>query len=39
MSIMQVVDIEGDRTVDQVWSNVQSIMEGFLANDVWTANA
>jgi UMP-CMP kinase len=38
-SIMQVVDIEGDRTVDQVWSNVQSIMEGFLANDVWTANA
>lgn len=36
---LQVEDIQGDRPIDEVWTDTQSVMNKLLANDVWTANA
>lgn len=36
---LQVQDIKGDQSIDQVWQDTQHIMNEWLANDVWTANA
>mmetsp|Transcript_13249 Transcript_13249/g.20199 ORF Transcript_13249/g.20199 Transcript_13249/m.20199 type:complete len:229 (+) Transcript_13249:169-855(+) len=36
---LQVEDIKGDRTIDEVWTDTQSVMNKMLANDVWTVNA
>jgi UMP-CMP kinase len=35
----QVLDLKGDQTIEQVWSDTQATMNSVLANDVWTANA
>lgn len=36
---MQVEDIQGDRTIEEVWDDTQEVINKMLANDVWTANA
>jgi len=36
---MQVEDIKGDRTIEEVWNDTQNVINKMLANDVWTANA
>ena len=36
---LQVCDIKGDQTIDEVWQDTQAVLNGFIANDVWTANA
>lgn len=35
----QVIDLKGDQTIEEVWSDTQATMNSVLANDVWTANA
>jgi adenylate kinase family enzyme len=36
---LQVHDIRGDLSIEQVWDTVQDTVQQFMANDVWTANA
>ena len=36
---LQVHDIRGDLSIEQVWDTVQQTVQQFLANDIWTANA
>lgn len=37
-SLLQVVDIEGQRSLDEVWEDTQKSMNSFIANDVLSAN-
>ena len=37
-SLMKVVDIEGQRSLDDVWEETQKSMNSFIANDVLSAN-
>lgn len=36
---VSVADIQGNQKIDEVWADTQEIMNSFLANDVWSANA
>jgi len=37
-SLLKVVDIEGQRSLDEVWEETQKSMNSFIANDVLSAN-
>jgi UMP-CMP kinase len=36
---LQVHDIRGDLSIEQVWDTVQHTVQQFMAHDIWTANA
>jgi len=36
---LRVENIKGDQTIEEVWRDTQMIMDRFVSNDVWTANA
>jgi hypothetical protein len=38
-TLLQVVDIRGDQSVEKVWQDSQKTMNGFLSNDILCANA
>ncbi len=37
-SLLKVVDIQGEQTLDQVWEDTQKAMNNFLTNDILSAN-